>query len=126
MTYNLSDAQLADAVYKFNVPLGWELSEKFESPEDLNGDGQLSTAAEGTGARFDFDANGFAESAGWVAPADGLVVRDLNGNGTIDSGRELFGDQTQLPNGSFAANGFQAMAVLASFSAFPLPCSATS
>ncbi len=38
------------------------------------------------------------------------MVRDLNGNGTIDSGRELFGDNTILtrgPNaGQLAANGF--------------------
>jgi Ca2+-binding RTX toxin-like protein len=79
---------------------------------DLNNDGQISTIREGSGARFDFDANGFAESAGWVAPSDGLVVRDLNGNGSIDSGRELFGDQTLLPNGIFASNGFQAIAAL--------------
>jgi Ca2+-binding RTX toxin-like protein len=79
---------------------------------DLNGDSLLSTLAEGTGVRFDFDANGFRESGGWVSPADGLVVRDLNGNGVIDSGRELFGDQTQLPGGTLASNGYQAIAAL--------------
>lgn len=79
---------------------------------DLDGDGQIPTLAEGTGAHFDFDANGFAESGGWVGQADGLVVRDLNGNGSIDSGRELFGDQTLLPSGALAANGFAALAAL--------------
>ncbi|MDE2400198.1 MAG: hypothetical protein KGL90_00845 [Burkholderiales bacterium] len=79
---------------------------------DLNGDGQIATLPEGSGPRFDFDANGFAESGGWAGSTDGLVVRDLNGNGTIDSGRELFGDQTLLANGTFASNGFQAIAAL--------------
>jgi Ca2+-binding RTX toxin-like protein len=79
---------------------------------DLNGDGQLPTMAAGSGTYFDFDANGFAEAGGWVGPTDGLVVRDINGNGIIDSGRELFGDQTMLANGTLATNGFQAIAAL--------------
>lgn len=37
-----------------------------------------------------------AESSGWVQTGDALVVRDLNHNGTIDSGAQLFGDQTRL------------------------------
>lgn len=45
-----------------------------------------------------------------------IVVRDLNSNGTIDSGRELFGDNTILQNGpnagQTAANGFEALADL--------------
>lgn len=79
---------------------------------DLNGDGVVMTTSEGSGAHFDHDSNGFAESTGWVAPDDGLVVRDLNNNGTIDSGRELFGDQTELANGTLATNGFTAIAAL--------------
>ncbi|MBZ0092859.1 MAG: hypothetical protein K8F27_11665, partial [Sulfuricellaceae bacterium] len=39
-------------------------------------------------------------------------VRDLDGNGRIDTGRELFGDQTLLGNGSRASNGFDALAEL--------------
>ena len=39
-------------------------------------------------------------------------MRDLNANGTIDRGRELFGDQTLLANGQTAANGFSALADL--------------
>ena len=34
---------------------------------------------------------------------------DRDGNGTIDSGKELFGDQTILNNGSRASNGFEAL-----------------
>ena len=47
-----------------------------------------------------------------MAPDDGLLVRDINGNGMLDSGKELFGDQTTLKNGSNALNGFQALADL--------------
>jgi hypothetical protein len=78
---------------------------------DLNGDGIQTTGVE-DGAYFDHDKNGFAEQTGWVSPEDGLLVRDLDGNGQIDSGRELFGNQTSLANGYTAANGYQALAEL--------------
>lgn len=79
---------------------------------DLDGGGIQTTAVNRYGAHFDLDANGFAESVGWVAPGDGLLVRDLDGDGVIDNGRELFGDHTVLQNGNNAANGFQALAEL--------------
>jgi Ca2+-binding RTX toxin-like protein len=78
---------------------------------DLDGDG-VETSKEGNGTHFDHDANGFAESTGWVGKDDGLLVRDINGNGKIDSGRELFGSETVLTSGSKAANGFVALAEL--------------
>ncbi len=40
------------------------------------------------------------------------LVRDLNGNGLIDSGAELFGDATTLANGTKATDGFAALADL--------------
>ena len=78
---------------------------------DLDGDG-IETTNLRSGAYFDHDGNGFAEQTGWVDPDDGLLVRDINGNGRIDSGKELFGDQTILKNGSNASNGFQALSDL--------------
>lgn len=78
---------------------------------DLDGDG-VETTPISFGTAFDHDANGFAEATGWVSTDDGLLVRDLNGNGLIDSGRELFGNNTLLANGSYAANGFAALASL--------------
>ena len=75
---------------------------------DLDGDG-IETVSVSNGALFDHAADGFAELTGWVGPDDGLLVRDLNGNGTIDSGRELFGSETLLSNGQKAANGFEAL-----------------
>ncbi|THF58104.1 putative Ig domain-containing protein [Pseudothauera rhizosphaerae] len=61
---------------------------------------------------FDHASDGFAELTGWVANGDGLLVRDLNGNGLIDTGREMFGSETLLSDGRKAANGFQALAEL--------------
>ncbi|MBU1052985.1 MAG: hypothetical protein KKC46_04045 [Proteobacteria bacterium] len=78
---------------------------------DLDGDG-IETTNLKSGAYFDHDGNGFAEQTGWAAPDDGLLVRDINGNGTIENGKELFGDQTISENGSNAANGFAALADL--------------
>ena len=49
---------------------------------------------------------------GWVAADDGLLVRDINGDGIINNGGELFGDQTLLKNGQKSAGGFQALADL--------------
>ncbi|MDP2833347.1 MAG: calcium-binding protein, partial [Pseudomonadota bacterium] len=76
---------------------------------DLDGDG-LETLGSAAGAHFDHDANGFAELTGWAGKDDGLLVWDRDGNGQIDSGRELFGDQTRLKSGALAANGFAALA----------------
>jgi len=78
---------------------------------DLDGDGVETTKVD-YGVYFDHDANGFAESTGWVGADDGLLVRDLDGNGTIDSGRELFGSETLLANGTKAKNGFDALVEL--------------
>lgn len=75
---------------------------------DLDGDGVETTALADV-AHFDHDANGFAEQTGWVSSDDGLLVMDRDGNGNIDSGKELFGDQTILSNGTKASNGFQAL-----------------
>ncbi|MCM1500844.1 MAG: hypothetical protein NC124_20490, partial [Clostridium sp.] len=76
---------------------------------DLNGDG-VKTVALADGVHFDFDKNGFAEKIGWVSPEDGLLVRDLDKNGKIDSGRELMGDLTEVADDLTAANGFEALA----------------
>ncbi|MDR2220676.1 MAG: putative Ig domain-containing protein [Methylobacillus sp.] len=76
---------------------------------DLDGDGVETTSVSNSGVHFDHANDGFAETSGWVGKEDGLLARDLNGNGTIDSGRELFGSETLLANGSKAANGFEAL-----------------
>lgn len=76
---------------------------------DLDGDG-IETVGLNPLSYFDHDGNGFAEQTGWVGANDGLLVWDRNGDGRINDGSELFGDQTRLQDGSLATNGFQALA----------------
>lgn len=76
---------------------------------DLDGDGVIGTLGLGAGVYFDHAADGFAERTAWVASGDGLLVWDRNVSGVIDSGRELFGSETLLPNGLKAVNGFEAL-----------------
>lgn len=78
---------------------------------DLDGDG-IETTNISSGAYFDLDNNGFAEKSGWVNSDDGILVMDRNGDGIINDGQELFGDQTLLSNGQRATDGFQALADL--------------
>lgn len=75
---------------------------------DLDGDGVETTGIK-AGAHFDHAGDGFAEQTGWVAADDGLLVYDRNGDGRIESGAELFGNNTFLANGTKAANGFDAL-----------------
>lgn len=67
---------------------------------DLDGKGIQLTEA-GKGAIFDVTADGKLDSTAWVKGNTALLTYDRNGNGVIDNGSELFGDQ----NG--AADGFE-------------------
>lgn len=62
---------------------------------DLNGDGVQLIRLDRSQTHFDFDGNDFRERAGWISPQDGFLARDINGNGRIDNGSELFGNATQ-------------------------------
>ena len=80
---------------------------------DLDGDGIETTGVNATTPlMFDLGATGVKQSVGWIKPDDGLLALDLNGNGLIDSGAELFGDATRLSSGLTAADGFEALADL--------------
>ncbi|MBI5587048.1 MAG: hypothetical protein HY889_01625 [Deltaproteobacteria bacterium] len=78
---------------------------------DLDGDGVETTNVK-AGYYFDHDGDGFAQQTGWAGQDDGVLFRDLNGNGLIDNGAELFGNETILTSGAKAANGFLALAEL--------------
>ncbi|MDD3597209.1 hypothetical protein [Sulfuricurvum sp.] len=76
---------------------------------DLDGDGIETLGVNATThVVFDYDGDGVKTGTGWIKGDDGFVVLDRNGNGTIDNGGELFGDQT-LVNGVKAADGFAAL-----------------
>ena len=70
---------------------------------DLNGDGVKLTSFSASPVRFDIDNDGGAkEVTGWVDQNDGIVVMDLNSNGTIDSIKETF---SEYFNGATGSNG---------------------
>lgn len=79
---------------------------------DLNSDGIIQTIDDNGyfGALFDHDGDGIRTATGWVDKEDGLLVRDIDGNGKIDNGKELFGDNTILKNGQKATSGMEALA----------------
>ena len=60
---------------------------------DLDGDG-IETVGVDAGVLFDHDADAIKTGTGWLKADDAFVVLDRDGNGTIDSGRELFGVDT--------------------------------
>lgn len=78
---------------------------------DLDGNG-LETVGLASNVYFDHDGDGVLTKTGWVGQGDALLVWDRNANGAIDTGAELFGDFTPLPNGTLAPNGFAALAAL--------------
>ncbi len=75
---------------------------------DLGAEGITLRSIE-NGVNFDLDNNGFAEKTAWIGNEDGFLALDRNGNGVIDNGGELFGDQVILSDGSQSASGFEAL-----------------
>lgn len=63
------------------------------------------------GVAFDLDANGAKENISWPLQSDTpFLVLDLNDNGVIDSGAEMFGNHSPGPDGQKSPNGFLALA----------------
>ena len=77
---------------------------------DLNGDGVEA----GGVAYFDHGGDGFAEASRWADEDDGVLVWDRNGDGVINDGSELFGNNTYIgaDGDTKAAHGFAALADL--------------
>ncbi|MEK2481579.1 hypothetical protein AAAB32_10030, partial [Lactobacillus acidophilus] len=71
---------------------------------DLDGNG-VTTVSSSAGVMFDLNATGNASRVGWASAQDGLLVMDVNGDGIINNGSELFGGATRLGNGERAGNG---------------------
>ncbi|HVS00028.1 MAG TPA: hypothetical protein VMW27_25605 [Thermoanaerobaculia bacterium] len=78
---------------------------------DLDGGGFRFTDGAG-GVQFDLNGDQIAETLAWLEPGsgDGFLVLDRDGNGSITSGAEMFGDRTAQPT-SPEPNGFLALAV---------------
>jgi Ca2+-binding RTX toxin-like protein len=95
---------------QFNLGMAWA-PRRDPLTLDLDGDGIESVGINRNNPLlFDHDGDGVKNATGWISPDDGLLVLDRNSNGTIDNGRELFGDSTLLPDGTRAADGFAALA----------------
>ncbi|WP_457811907.1 calcium-binding protein [Sinorhizobium meliloti] len=86
-------AELPQPVEDAKTP--WGIAPTTSSPLvlDLDNDGiELTTFnASTTDTFFDLDGDGFLEQTAWVGDDDGLLARDLDESGTIDSVDELFG-----------------------------------
>ena len=81
---------------------------------DLDGNG-VQTRSAADGVHFDLTGTGngtgnSGQKVGWTGDGDALLVRDRNGDGIINDGRELYGVATQNALGQRMGNGYAALA----------------
>ena len=78
---------------------------------DLDGNG-IQTVGAHNGVSFDITGSGIKTKTGWIAGKDGFLVRDINQDGVVNDGGELFGSATHLASGVHAKNGFEALSAM--------------
>ncbi|WP_207143657.1 hypothetical protein [Ectothiorhodospira shaposhnikovii] len=88
---------------RLQVSLGGEPQQADPLVLDLGGEGIATTGVD-RGVRFDITGDGREEQVSFVTGNSWFLALDRNGNGIIDDGRELFGDQHG------AAHGFEELA----------------
>ena len=75
---------------------------------DLDRNGVALTTLD-NGVSFDINADGIQDKIAWTAGTDGILAYDVDGNGKIDNGTEIF--SPKFAGGSYA-DGLQALATL--------------
>lgn len=96
-TVSISSVQL-EFEFSFSVSVEATVQESDPIVLDLDDDGiELSSYRDG--ALFDITASGRNVQTAFVTGGDAFLALDRNGNGTIDNGAELFGDQRGAVNG---------------------------
>ncbi|MDF0545532.1 S8 family serine peptidase [Sphingobium sp. H39-3-25] len=73
---------------------------------DLDGDGVELRPFDAINVLFNVDSDAYKERTGWLKGDDGFLVRDINGNGRIDSITEIMSDyyNGRTPNGAAAVD----------------------
>lgn len=86
--------------------------DEFSSPLMIDTDNTgIDLTAPLSGAKFDIDADGILDQISWPRkPSTMLLVLDLNKNGKIDNGHELFGASVISNSGQRFRDGFEALA----------------
>lgn len=74
-------------------------------------DAPVEFAAAGS-ASFDLVGDGACTTHDWPTPRTPWLAIDLDRNGNIDGGHELFGSGTRMTDGTLAKNGFAAVSDL--------------
>lgn len=83
-----------------------------ETPLVLKFSDQRVEYSAAASATFDISGRGTCVSTDWPTAATPWLAIDLDRNGVVDSGRELFGSGSVLADGTLASNGFEALALL--------------
>jgi hypothetical protein len=101
------DKKISESLTQAEISLAH--AQTLASPLVLDTDGNdFETKSKQDGVYFDLDNNGFAEKTAWTS-GDAFLTYDLNENGNIDNGGELFGNHT-LVGENKAVDGFAALA----------------